>query len=437
MFVVQRSIIRNLRPLLSRGKASLSAVPPSASEGLLPPANASEEAEELTPAERRKRRKYKIATKRPNISLENPREWNRPLAPNVVPAYDLALKLLAKDNEGLKVEVEDLKKEIEGKEARYQESKNVQASAEHVRELDEELERLREKLHVLEVQSEINLPEVRWKVANAMARMEIPSHRHLVEQKWRKDGDLDLLMERIYQMKVVPDLLPELRPSIDLRLAASVLPTHVQKVKVVEPGAYLVPDQTIAPPRLYANVFHTDTRLYTLMLVDPDVPDESKASYGTYLHWLQPNIPLSATQTSQILEINNHTRYIPPHPQQGTPYHRYTVLLLPQPPVDGHVFHYNRNTEARATPGVPTSQHLDIPVIPDAQRFGFNVRAFCKEWGLSGKRGGGFHLFRQIWDESVSKIYSDILKQEEPRYGRLPKPDPYVEVIKYRKKYDS
>jgi large subunit ribosomal protein L35 len=41
------------------------------------------------------------------------------------------------------------------------------------------------------------------------------------------------------------------------------------------------------PPRLYVNVFHPEERLYTLVMVDPDVPDSESQSYTTYLHWLQ------------------------------------------------------------------------------------------------------------------------------------------------------
>lgn len=58
-------------------------------------------------------------------------------------------------------------------------------------------------------------------------------------------------MERIYQMSVVPDMLPELHPSFDLRIkyaepppANNYLRTRVKrKLKEVEPGIFLVPEQ--------------------------------------------------------------------------------------------------------------------------------------------------------------------------------------------------
>ncbi len=93
-------------------------------------------------------------------------------------------------------------------------------------------------------------------------------HRHLVEQKWRKDGDLDLLvgrllvleekimstkylsqMERLYQMHVVPDALPEICPSVDLHVVARTTPAvflESKKVQVqVIPGTFLRPKQVI------------------------------------------------------------------------------------------------------------------------------------------------------------------------------------------------
>ncbi|EDR02032.1 uncharacterized protein LACBIDRAFT_295521 [Laccaria bicolor S238N-H82] len=398
-----------------------------------PAAVASEFAEDLgeNTGTRGRRRRKRIPTKRPAISTESPRKWNRPLAEGVLPAYDMALKVIKTDSFRLKEEAKELRTRIGLAENTFQElsakakelsedSQERQTLTEEVNLLDEQLEAMRVKLNILEVQSEINLPDV----------------RHLVEQKWRKDGALDLLMERIYQMGVVPDVLPEIRPSLDLRVVAKTRAAeflNAGKVqKEVEPGVYLLPKQTLEPPKLYVNVFHEDTRLYTMLLVDPDVPDVHNESFTTFLHWMKPNIPLSCEHTQRILDLNTHTKYIPPHPQQGTPYHRYVLLLLPQPPLGGAA-EYTMNTIARAQPGVPTSEHLDIPIIPEEERLGFNVREFTRHWGLDARKGGGAHMWREIWNEDVSTIYKDILQREEPRYGRPPKVDPYADVKRSRK----
>ncbi|KAF8624834.1 hypothetical protein AX15_005717 [Amanita polypyramis BW_CC] len=388
------------------------------------------------------RRRRKAATQRPPISIGSPRKWNRPIAEGVLPAYDLALQLIQKDSHGLKQEAHTLRVEVDAAEAKLQ-SMLKERDAGKVFEdgvleaKDQDIENMRKRLHILEVQSEANLPNERWKVANAMVDMTKPSHRHLLEQRWRKEGELDLLMERIHQMHVVPDVLPELHPSIDLHVTATALPQEIRlrsnSDKEVKPGIFLIPQQTLKPPKLYANVFHTDTRLYTMLLVDPDVPDEESATFTTYLHWMKPNIPLSATHRDRIPDLNAHTTYIPPHPQRGTSYHRYVILLLPQPNAFGGPDH-TLNTAARASPGEVTSAYLDIPVVTRAERRGFDVRAFMQQWGLDGARGGGAHMFRQIWNEEVSKIYTGTLDEEEPRYGRPRKLDPYAE-FKHSKRY--
>jgi len=172
----------------------------------------------------------------------------------------------------------------------------------------------------------------------------------------------------------------------------------------VEPGVFLVSEQTRKQPTLYASVFHQDVRLYTLLMVDPDVPDSDKQSFTTYLHWLQPNIPLSCiTRSIEISE--GHTPYIPPHPQRGTPYHRYVLLLLPQPS--------------------PT-ESIRVPTLSD--RLHFNVREFMTQHGLEGGTGGGAHMWRQVWDEGVSQIYATVLGREEPKFTVPPKPDRYADI---------
>jgi large subunit ribosomal protein L35 len=136
-----------------------------------------------------------------------------------------------------------------------------------------------------------------------------------------------------------------------------------------------------------------------------DVPDELNQTYQTYVHWLKydpqfsfllytlmnrdrPNIPLSALSSSWIPDLDTHTPYVPPHPQRGTTYHRYTTLLLPQQS--------------------PTDE-ISVPILSEEDRYGFNVREFMQQYGLDGSRGGGAHMFREVWDPVVSRIYRDVL----------------------------
>lgn len=137
-----------------------------------------------TTATERPRRK-RIPPKRPAISLDSPRTWNRPLKIGVVPAYDLALTTLTKDSLLLKAEAKQIRRDILKKEQSYQKLKTQLESlpnqhsasdernslSEEMRTLDNELETMLEKLNIVQVQSEVNLPHVRWKVNNAMGNV--------------------------------------------------------------------------------------------------------------------------------------------------------------------------------------------------------------------------------------------------------------------------
>lgn len=149
-------------------------------------------------------------------------------------------------------------------------------------------------------------------------------------------------------------------------------------------------------------------------------------------HIPRPNISLSALSPSPIPLSTSHTAYVPPHPQRGTPYHRYAILLVPQ----SH----------------PTNR-ISVPVPTEAERLGFDYRAFSEQYELDASKGGGAHMWREVWDDTVSRIYKDVLSKfslhmvsltllltltivesEEPSFARLPKANPYAE-LKQTKRY--
>ena len=102
---------------------------------------------------------------------------------------------------------------------------------------------------------------------------------------------------------------------------------------------------------------------------------------------VRPNISLSAT-SKYPLDFQSHTEYVPPHPQNGSPYHRYSLFFLPHP---------------------NPSEEIDIPVVPNAERVGFDLRAFCSQYGFDASTGGAAHMWREVWDQSVSEIYNETL----------------------------
>lgn len=97
------------------------------------------------------RRNPKYSPIRPSISVERPREWNPPIAPGVVPAYDEAVAYIRADAAAVQVEADSLRSGLENG---------------HVP--TEGIEDAKKRLDILEIMAQINLPEVRWKAANGM-----------------------------------------------------------------------------------------------------------------------------------------------------------------------------------------------------------------------------------------------------------------------------
>ena len=73
----------------------------------------------------------------------------------VLPAFDEALRFIKADSEALKQEMQDVQV-------------SLTASKQAPDPDPMAIEQLEEKLNYLEIQSEINFPEVQWKCANGM-----------------------------------------------------------------------------------------------------------------------------------------------------------------------------------------------------------------------------------------------------------------------------
>lgn len=108
-----------------------------------------------TTAEESKPTSGNWTTYRPRITLEHPRQYSRPIARGVLPVYDLALQYIEEDSKALTQELEDVRKALKAAET----------------EGDVERQQaLAEKVKILEIQSQVNLPEVRWKAANGLGK---------------------------------------------------------------------------------------------------------------------------------------------------------------------------------------------------------------------------------------------------------------------------
>ncbi|KAI9310639.1 phosphatidylethanolamine-binding protein [Dichotomocladium elegans] len=300
-------------------------------------------------------------------------------------AYEEALVLIETDKKERLKMLEKVEKEI----ARVQKSNSPAQSA--------QLAALNALKFDLQVKSELNDPEVHRTFARGEVDMGRPVFRYMRQKEFEK-APLKQLMERITQMNVVPDVLPlDVKPTVQVNI-------HFADGSAIEPGVFTKPEQSIKPPKVDVTNFHTEQRLYTLALVDPDSPDVENKTYQQRCHWLITNVPLSTTQS--IVESGETVlEYVPPHPQKGTKYHRYTLIAYEQP---------NGGKDK-----------VDVKVD---KRDGFDIKNLAQSHGLQVR---GVSFFRQVWDETVSDIYSDILKMPEPVYGKPPKPQRYIRRATY------
>ena len=90
---------------------------------------------------------------RPSISLKSPREWNPPIPPGLIPAYDEAVAYIRADAAAVQAEADVLRSNLEKGQVP-----------------NEGIEDAKKRLETLEIMAQVNLPEVRWKAANGMGQ---------------------------------------------------------------------------------------------------------------------------------------------------------------------------------------------------------------------------------------------------------------------------
>lgn len=204
--------------------------------------------------------------------------------------------------------------------------------------------------------------------------MNRPIYRYLADRKWRKYQRL-LIMQRITQMHIVPDILPHLDPIAEVNLGFG--------RRDIKPGEFVDSRVSEVPPRLKVQVFDKGERLIHIVVVDPDIPDETKDSFGSRCHYVALNIPLSPTNPSVPLSrLGAHAvlPWLPPYSQKGAPYHRMTVFVL-------------EHREGKA---------LDTALVKEKlKREGFSLHAFNDRFSL---KAVGVTLFRTIWDEGTAEV---------------------------------
>jgi len=232
--------------------------------------------------------------------------------------------------------------------------------------------------------------------------MDRPIYRYLADKQWREYRRL-LLVQRITQMNVVPDVLPFIDPTADVHLAFG--------RRNVQPGEFVDSRVSEIPARLSVQVFDRGERLVSVIVVDSDVPNLETDGFDYRCHFLAANIPISPTSASLLLlrlSKESHTilPWLPPYAQKGSPYHRLSVFILRQ----------------------PEGKTLDVLSLREkVLRDKFNLRSFNDKHAL---QPFGVHMFRSVWDEGTAGVMKRAgIEGAEIEFQRKK-----VEPLPYKKK---
>jgi len=206
--------------------------------------------------------------------------------------------------------------------------------------------------------------------------MNKPIYRYLADRKWR-EYRRKVLMQRITQLRVVPDVVPHLDPIVDITLAFG--------PRSVQPGDFVESRISEQPCRLKVQSFERGEKLVTIAVVDPDVPNLETDSFDIRCHYLASNIALAPTAPHiDLAKLSTESQimlpWLPPHAQKGSPYHRLSVIILQQ------------------KDNIP----IDLGVaMKKVQRDGFTVRSLMTRHLLTPI---GATLFRTKWDDSMAGV---------------------------------
>lgn len=257
------------------------------------------------------------------------------------------------------------------------------------------------------VKSEFHNPEVRF---NFMVKDSVdlnePIYRYLSRTEWAAKEML-ILMQRLEQHHVIPDTMPTLDPraQVDVQF---VTPT----MSSFEPGSFLSNEVCERRPRISIQEFEPIAKdsLYSVVIVNPDVPDLENDSFKTLLHYAAVNIRISndapEVNFAQATELAD---YLPPHPEKNAPAQRFCVWVFRQPArVEG----------------------------AEISREGFDIRQFA---GANNLEAVGAHMWRVRYDLTTDFIRAKYGLGPGSVYfrARTAKPEEALLHVRHRQKWEK
>ncbi|KAL8860035.1 MAG: hypothetical protein Q9178_003584 [Gyalolechia marmorata] len=240
------------------------------------------------------------------------------------------------------------------------------------------LVRMQKYLEELKILADINDPVIKKRFEDGEGDMNRPIYRYLADRQWRQQRRL-ILMQRINQMHIVPDVVSYLDPTAEVKMLFG--------RRNVQPGDFVESQNSETPPRLSIQVFDKGERFVSIVVIDPDVPNVETDSFDSRCHFLAVNVRISPSSTfvslAQIPDGSHTIRpWLPPHAQKGSPYHRLVVFILEQK--DGQ-----------------RSDLQDLKRMLETQAARFNIQS-CMD-RIHGKLTG-IHLFRTKWDDGTAGV---------------------------------
>ncbi|KAL2197538.1 phosphatidylethanolamine-binding protein [Corynascus similis CBS 632.67] len=249
------------------------------------------------------------------------------------------------------------------------------------------LESLRKYVEELKILADINDPMVKRRFEDGQGDMNKPVYRYLAHRKWCSMAR-KIIMQRIEQFHIVPDLLPKFEPVMDVKMTF--------RGYKAPPGAIMDSRITETAPTLQMQVFDKGERLFSIVVLDADVPDPENDSFKKRLHYMATNITWSPTKdTLPLGQIGSDAAsaspdsgalavpWLPPTAQKGSPYHRLAVFIL----------QHTNNTP------------LDTAKLQELYngqgRDGFSLKSFRDKFDLNPV---GFTMFRTVWDDNMADV---------------------------------
>ncbi|RAH46405.1 mitochondrial 54S ribosomal protein mL38 [Aspergillus brunneoviolaceus CBS 621.78] len=314
-----------------------------------------------------------IGSRRRRVALQD--SLNIPFEQLPYQCFQEARKILVADREEKLREITSMREKI----SRLEGLSTEQAGGEQVKK--SKLRAMELHLEHLKIQADINDPLVKKKFEDGLGDMSKPIYRFLADRKWR-EYRRKILVQRITQMKVIPDVIPHCEPTLDTKLYFG--------RRQIQPGEFVDSKLSTEAPKLNVQMFEAGEKLVTIAVVDPDVPNVETDGFDFKMHYLAVNVPISAVNTKvDLSQLSTESQVVfpwaPPVAQKGSPYHRLAMIIFEQ----------------------KESKALDFAAVKAKETARENLLARALESRYQLKPIGA-HLFRTQWDDSMYEVMKSI-----------------------------